>query len=146
MMMLMVVMMIDDKSHNTRSVEEVMILLLLLVYVGIDYAWLMMEGKPCARIPSLLPLLLLLPPTTTYYTTLCSTRFRLLSLTHHSSSFLVVGFRIDPPEKLNAVHRELISLHQTFAVNPIFGVDFTVEDKVSSSGGVVVDGGGGGKM
>jgi hypothetical protein len=41
------------------------------------------------------------------------------------------GFRIDPAEKLETVHRELLSLHQVYSVNPVFGVDFTVEEKAS---------------
>lgn len=42
------------------------------------------------------------------------------------------GFRIDPNDRLMSVHKELASLHQIFSVNPIFGVDFVVEDKVRS--------------
>ena len=40
----------------------------------------------------------------------------------------VLGFRIHPPEKLEVVLKELKSLHRIFSVNPIFGVDFKLED------------------
>uniref|UniRef100_A0AAG5CZG8 BBSome complex member BBS5 PH domain-containing protein n=1 Tax=Anopheles atroparvus TaxID=41427 RepID=A0AAG5CZG8_ANOAO len=34
----------------------------------------------------------------------------------------VLGFRIDPPERLGDVYRELISLHSVYTETPIFGV------------------------
>lgn len=34
----------------------------------------------------------------------------------------VLGFRIDPPERLTEIYQELISLHTVFTENPNFGV------------------------
>jgi hypothetical protein len=48
------------------------------------------------------------------------------------AAFVVLGFRIDPVEKLAAVQKELISLHQVYSATPVFGVDFSIEEKVSS--------------
>ncbi|CAG7732330.1 unnamed protein product [Allacma fusca] len=36
----------------------------------------------------------------------------------------VLGFRIDPKEKLYGVHKTLLSIHETFNQYPVFGVDF----------------------
>ncbi len=44
----------------------------------------------------------------------------------------VLGFRVDPPEKLSTVFRALSSLHMTHFANPIFGVRYTVEEKAAS--------------
>eukprot|EP00998_Keelungia_sp_KM082_P005655 NODE_1962_length_1172_cov_70.622967_g1945_i0.p1 GENE.NODE_1962_length_1172_cov_70.622967_g1945_i0~~NODE_1962_length_1172_cov_70.622967_g1945_i0.p1 ORF type:complete len:346 (+),score=68.16 NODE_1962_length_1172_cov_70.622967_g1945_i0:99-1136(+) len=41
----------------------------------------------------------------------------------------VLGFRIDPSDKLQDIFKEISSLHRLFSVNPIFGVEFTVEEK-----------------
>mmetsp|Transcript_7758 Transcript_7758/g.12410 ORF Transcript_7758/g.12410 Transcript_7758/m.12410 type:complete len:343 (+) Transcript_7758:83-1111(+) len=41
----------------------------------------------------------------------------------------ILGFRIDPVERMHEVYKELISLHQVFSLNPIFGVEFQVEEK-----------------
>lgn len=40
-----------------------------------------------------------------------------------------LGFRIDPPEKLHEVYQEISSLFQIFSVNPIFGIEYTIEEK-----------------
>lgn len=40
----------------------------------------------------------------------------------------ILGFRIDPEEALQKLFQEISSLHQVFSVNPIFGIDYTVED------------------
>lgn len=45
----------------------------------------------------------------------------------------ILGFKVDPPEKLNEVYKEILNLHQIFASNPIFGVQFTIEEEISSS-------------
>uniref|UniRef100_A0A1B0D3Q9 BBSome complex member BBS5 PH domain-containing protein n=1 Tax=Phlebotomus papatasi TaxID=29031 RepID=A0A1B0D3Q9_PHLPP len=36
----------------------------------------------------------------------------------------VLGFRIDPPEKLHEIYKELTSLHTVYSETPIFGVDY----------------------
>eukprot|EP00002_Diphylleia_rotans_P031467 TRINITY_DN6536_c0_g2_i3.p1 TRINITY_DN6536_c0_g2~~TRINITY_DN6536_c0_g2_i3.p1 ORF type:complete len:315 (-),score=57.19 TRINITY_DN6536_c0_g2_i3:430-1374(-) len=51
-----------------------------------------------------------------------------IETTPYSNSY-VLGFRIDPPEKLNEVFEELQNLHRLFSMNPILGVDFKIEDK-----------------
>lgn len=42
----------------------------------------------------------------------------------------ILGFRVDPAEQLEVVHKELTSMHQVFSANPIFGVDFKTEEAV----------------
>nr|CAD7427699.1 unnamed protein product [Timema monikensis] len=44
----------------------------------------------------------------------------------------VLGFRIDPAEKLHMVYKELSSLHKVYSLNPVFGVQFTVTDQVKT--------------
>lgn len=46
------------------------------------------------------------------------------------SGSYTLGFRIDPAEKLHDVYQEVLSLFQIFSVNPIFGVEYKLEDKV----------------
>jgi hypothetical protein len=41
----------------------------------------------------------------------------------------ILGFRVDPADKLEGVYQELNSLHQVYSVNPIFGIDFVHEEK-----------------
>ena len=43
----------------------------------------------------------------------------------------MLGFRIDPVEKLNVTFKEVHSLFRVYSANPIFGVQFKVEDRVS---------------
>ena len=47
----------------------------------------------------------------------------------------VLGFRIDPQEKLKEVYKEIQSLHKTYSSTPIFGVDYTKseESKIKES-------------
>jgi Bardet-Biedl syndrome 5 protein len=52
--------------------------------------------------------------------------------TTSQSGGYVLGFRVDPPEKLQEVYKEVSSLHKLFSVNPIFGIEFTVEEKPPS--------------
>eukprot|EP01012_Entosiphon_sulcatum_P014852 TRINITY_DN1986_c0_g1_i1.p1 TRINITY_DN1986_c0_g1~~TRINITY_DN1986_c0_g1_i1.p1 ORF type:complete len:355 (-),score=60.65 TRINITY_DN1986_c0_g1_i1:42-1079(-) len=52
--------------------------------------------------------------------------------TSPQSGGYVLGFRIDPAEKLQETFKEVSSLHKLFSVNPIFGVEFTVEEKPQS--------------
>ncbi|CAN0585729.1 unnamed protein product, partial [Laminaria digitata] len=42
----------------------------------------------------------------------------------------VPGFRLDPADQLERVRRELSSLHQVHAANPILGVDYQEEASV----------------
>ncbi len=44
----------------------------------------------------------------------------------------ILGFRIDPKEKLDEVFKELSNLHSIFASNPNFGVEFTIENEALS--------------
>ena len=41
----------------------------------------------------------------------------------------VLGFRIDPLEKLQEVYKEVSSLHKTYSETPIFGVEYSKTDK-----------------
>jgi Bardet-Biedl syndrome 5 protein len=40
----------------------------------------------------------------------------------------ILGFRIDPVDRLAAVAQEVQTLHKLFSTNPVFGVDFTLEE------------------
>ena len=42
----------------------------------------------------------------------------------------MLGFKIDPVEKLQDALKEINSLHKVFSANPIFGVDYEMEEKV----------------
>ncbi|XP_076471311.1 BBSome complex member BBS5-like [Babylonia areolata] len=44
----------------------------------------------------------------------------------------VLGFRIDPQEKLQQVTKEIQNLHRIYSTCPIFGVEFETEDKPQS--------------
>ncbi|XP_076060731.1 Bardet-Biedl syndrome 5 protein isoform X1 [Oratosquilla oratoria] len=46
-----------------------------------------------------------------------------------ASGGYVLGFRIDPVEKLHEVHKEISSLFNVYSQCPIFGVEFTIQDK-----------------
>jgi Bardet-Biedl syndrome 5 protein len=39
----------------------------------------------------------------------------------------VLGFRIDPKEKLFSVYKALLSIHETFMQYPEFGVEFNLD-------------------
>jgi Bardet-Biedl syndrome 5 protein len=39
----------------------------------------------------------------------------------------ILGFRVDPQERIGEVYQEIHSLFQIYSVTPIFGVDFAVE-------------------
>lgn len=43
----------------------------------------------------------------------------------------VLGFRIDPTDRLHAVAKEIQSLHSIYATKPNFGVKFTIEEKAA---------------
>lgn len=40
------------------------------------------------------------------------------------SGTYILGFRVDPEEKLKNLYKELISLHSVYKSNPIFGVEY----------------------
>lgn len=42
----------------------------------------------------------------------------------------MLGFKIDPVEKLQDALKEINSLHKVYSANPIFGVDYEMEEKV----------------
>lgn len=48
--------------------------------------------------------------------------------TNAKSGGYVLGFRLDPEERLHEIKKTVESLHQVFSANPIFGVKFVVED------------------
>ena len=43
----------------------------------------------------------------------------------------ILGFRVDPAEQLQKVFQEVQSLHKIFSTTPVFGVDFSTEDKAA---------------
>ncbi|KAJ1450095.1 Bardet-Biedl syndrome 5 protein [Pelagophyceae sp. CCMP2097] len=49
--------------------------------------------------------------------------------TSTASGGYILGFRIDPAEKLASTLQEISALHAVYAVNPVFGVSFTREEK-----------------
>lgn len=49
--------------------------------------------------------------------------------TKESGSY-VLGFRIDPYEKMKDIVQEIHSLYQVYHASPTFGVDFELEDQV----------------
>lgn len=44
----------------------------------------------------------------------------------------MLGFRLDPVEKLQEVVKEIQSLHRVYSSNPIFGVQFETEERPQS--------------
>ncbi len=53
-----------------------------------------------------------------------------METSEHSGGF-VLGFRVDPYEKLKDVVQEIHSLYQVYCASPVFGVEFQVEQQVS---------------
>ena len=49
-----------------------------------------------------------------------------------SSGGYVLGFRVDPQEKLDQLYKEISSLHKIYSDNPIFGVDYNRTEKVKT--------------
>lgn len=43
----------------------------------------------------------------------------------------VLGFKIDPMDKLQDAVKEINSLHKVYSANPIFGVEYEMEEKVN---------------
>jgi Bardet-Biedl syndrome 5 protein len=52
--------------------------------------------------------------------------------TFQKSGGYILGFRVDPQEKISEVFHEIHSLFQIYSVGPLFGVDFTVESEAAS--------------
>ena len=44
----------------------------------------------------------------------------------------VLGFRIDPEDKLHEVKKEIQSMHQIYSNRPIFGVSYSKSEEVSA--------------
>mmetsp|Transcript_20285 Transcript_20285/g.28509 ORF Transcript_20285/g.28509 Transcript_20285/m.28509 type:complete len:318 (-) Transcript_20285:545-1498(-) len=44
----------------------------------------------------------------------------------------VLGFRVDPYEKLTEVFKEIKTLHEVYSASPLFGIKFSVEEKPNS--------------
>lgn len=49
----------------------------------------------------------------------------------------ILGFRIDPQERLDAVMKEVQNLHQVYSTTPVFGVDYTVDSDVPQAAVIV---------
>ena len=58
--------------------------------------------------------------------------FALVVETFARSGGYILGFRIDPKEKLEEAYKEILSLHQVYGTTPIFGVEHTVESEAPS--------------
>ena len=56
--------------------------------------------------------------------------------TSHTSGGYVLGFRIDPVEKLQETVQQIQSLHKIYSACPIFGIEFDIEDRVSIARGL----------
>ncbi|KAJ7386653.1 Bardet-Biedl syndrome 5 protein [Desmophyllum pertusum] len=59
--------------------------------------------------------------------------------TSQQSGGYVLGFRIDPAEKLQEAAKEIQSLQKVYSASPIFGVEFETEDKPQAVDEVTVD-------
>ncbi len=42
----------------------------------------------------------------------------------------MLGFKIDPEDKLKDTFKEINSLYKVYSASPIFGVEFDIEDRV----------------
>ncbi|XP_071542201.1 BBSome complex member BBS5 isoform X3 [Panulirus ornatus] len=51
-----------------------------------------------------------------------------------ASGGYVLGFRIDPVEKLHEVHKEISALYSVYSQCPVFGVEFILQDKPPTDG------------
>lgn len=45
----------------------------------------------------------------------------------------ILGFRVDPYEKLTEVFKEIKTLHEVYSQTPIFGIKYTIEEKVKTT-------------
>ncbi|XP_060085835.1 Bardet-Biedl syndrome 5 protein homolog [Ylistrum balloti] len=55
------------------------------------------------------------------------------------SGGFVLGFRIDPAEKLQQVVKEIQSLHRVYSACPLFGVEFETEERIEDSQDLTVE-------
>eukprot|EP00762_Andalucia_godoyi_P006485 ANDGO_02897.mRNA.1 Bardet-Biedl syndrome 5 protein homolog len=55
-----------------------------------------------------------------------------------ASGGYVLGFRVDQPDRLNQVFKEMASLHKLFSQNPVFGVKASFEDRPAALEAVTV--------
>lgn len=53
----------------------------------------------------------------------------LVIVTSKKSGAYVLGFRIDPKDKLKEILNEIQSLFFTYRSNPIFGIEYTIEEE-----------------
>jgi len=51
--------------------------------------------------------------------------------TAHTAGNYVLGFRIDPQERLHEVYKELLSLHTIYSKTPLFGVHYDMKATVN---------------
>lgn len=51
--------------------------------------------------------------------------------TSHNAGNYVLGFRIDPQEKLHEAYKELSSLYAVYSQTPIFGVNYDLQPMVN---------------
>jgi Bardet-Biedl syndrome 5 protein len=58
-------------------------------------------------------------------------RCLVINTTQRSGGY-VLGFRVEPAERLPTVHQEIDALLRVFGQNPVFGVEFSVEEKAES--------------
>eukprot|EP00761_Pharyngomonas_kirbyi_P013091 gb/GECH01013118.1/.p1 GENE.gb/GECH01013118.1/~~gb/GECH01013118.1/.p1 ORF type:complete len:343 (+),score=62.42 gb/GECH01013118.1/:1-1029(+) len=52
--------------------------------------------------------------------------------TSPNSGSYILGFKIDPEDRLEQIHTEISRLHRLFTTNPIFGVEYSVEEQPQS--------------
>ena len=52
--------------------------------------------------------------------------------TYSKAGGYILGFKVDPAEKMEEVYKELTSLHQIYSKSPIFGIEFMIEDEMPS--------------
>ena len=50
--------------------------------------------------------------------------------TSEQSGGFVLGFRVDPFDKLKEIVQEIHSLYQVYCASPVFGVEFEIEEQV----------------
>ncbi len=55
----------------------------------------------------------------------------MIAFTSKSGNY-VLGFKIDPEDKMKEVFKEINSLYKIYSASPIFGVEFETEDKVTN--------------
>ncbi|CAH1166825.1 unnamed protein product [Phyllotreta striolata] len=60
-----------------------------------------------------------------------------------ASGLFVLGFKVDPEERLRTLYKELSSLHAVYASRPIFGVEY---EAAAASRRPALEGGGGGAV